>query len=151
VGVNATVSRKTETFRNVRVRPSPPAWRLLFCSFYSIHSAYLFYFRAKNSIMSDETLRSDIEDSEPDAFERGSITSGFKNLDQNQPGRDALCNYSMKPLQMQQPASGGKRVRDSDSEFQSHDLEMRTIPRRDRGPKPGSTWTFKLQFFTKLN
>jgi hypothetical protein len=27
----------------------------------------------------------------------------------------------MKPLQMQQSASGGKRVRDSDSEFQSED------------------------------
>jgi hypothetical protein len=71
--------------------------------------------------MSDETLRSGIEDSEPDACNRGSITSGVKNLDQNQAGRDALCNYSMKPLQMQQPASGGKWVRDSDSGFRSED------------------------------
>ncbi len=31
--------------------------------------------------MSDETLRRDIEDSEPDARECGSITSGIKNLD----------------------------------------------------------------------
>ncbi len=77
--------------------------------------------------MSDETLRSDIEDSEPDARERGSISSGVKNLDQNQPGRDALCNYSMKPLQMQQPASGGKRVRDSDSGFQSEDEDETAV------------------------
>jgi hypothetical protein len=59
----------------------------------------------------------------------------------------------MKPLQMQQPASGGKRVRDSDSEFQSEDED---------DPKTGVTgqWTetwfhvdvqgFKLRSFTKL-